>query len=528
MELRGNQKIGSAETREGRDEFQAVDPKTGEALEPRYAEATEAEVDRAFALAAAAHRSWKPLPRARRADLLERIADEIEALGDGLLERAERETALPASPRLAGERGRTTGQLRMLAAAVREGSFLEPRIDRAQPDRQPLPKPDVRSLRQPIGPVAVFGASNFPLAFSVAGGDTAAALAAGCPVVVKAHPHHPGTSEMAASAIRRAVDALGLPEGTFSLVHGRTPAVGAALVTHPEARAVGFTGSFAGGKALFDLAASRPRPIPVYAEMGSTNPVFLLPGALAERADELAEGVTGSVTLGAGQFCTNPGLLIAVRGEGTERFAAALARKLEAAPLGTLLHAGIRAGYDTGLERLRSVAGVSPLTSAPADGTPGCDVRPAAFRTDAATFRSHPELGEEVFGPATVLVECSSAEDLLGLSRGLGGQLTATVHGTAEDIEAFAGLTEILEEKAGRLVFGGYPTGVEVCPSMHHGGPFPATTDPASTSVGTAAIRRFTRPVCYQNAPPGVLPAELRDENPEGLLRLVDGEWSRS
>jgi NADP-dependent aldehyde dehydrogenase len=527
MDLRGNQWIGSSESREGKDELQAVDPKTGEALEPRYVEATAAEVDRAFALAAEAHRSWKRLPRARRAELLDRVAEEIEALGDELLERAERETALPASPRLAGERGRTTGQLRMMAAVVREGSFLEPRIDRGQPDRTPLPKPDVRSLRQPLGPVAVFGASNFPLAFSVAGGDTAAAMAAGCPVVAKAHPNHPGTSEMVARAIRRAVDALGLPEGTFSLVHGRTPAVGAALVTHPEARAVGFTGSFAGGKALFDLAASRPRPIPVFAEMGSTNPVFLLPGALEERAEALAEGVAGSVTLGAGQFCTNPGLLIAVRGDATERFAAVLAQRLDAAPAGTLLHAGIRKGWDAGLRRLASVAGVSRLTAAAEDG-PGCGARPAAFRTDAATFLSHPELAEEVFGPATVLVECRSADELLGLSRELGGQLTATVHGTAADVEAFGGLTEVLEEKAGRLVFGGYPTGVEVCPAMHHGGPFPATTDPSSTSVGTAAVRRFTRPVCYQNAPASVLPAELADENPEGILRLVDGEWSRS
>lgn len=526
IKINGRHCIGFSASREGNDVFAACDPATGAELEPSYAEATAAEIDRALALAQSAHASWKRLPRERRADLLEKIADEIEALGAPLLEAANRETALPL-PRLTGERGRTVGQLRLFAAEVRDGSWLDARIDRAIPDRAPLPKPDVRSFQQALGPVVVFGASNFPLAFSVAGGDTASALAAGCPVVAKGHPAHPATSELVGGAIQRAVQALDLPEGTFSLLHGRSNDLGATLVRDPRVQAVGFTGSLRGGKALFDLAASRPDPIPVYAEMGSTNPVFVLPGALAQGNGNVAAGLAGSVTLGVGQFCTNPGLVVALAGETTQELASSLAAKLGEVPVGTMLHPGIRAAYDAGVERLRSTPGVQALTNGTAQGEVNKSSAAAAlFQTDATTFRDHPGLSEEVFGPSTLLVTCSSKDEMLDLAKGLEGQLTSTLLANDDDLEAFEGLVDVLTEKAGRVIFNGYPTGVEVCPSMHHGGPFPATTAAATTSVGTRAIRRFTRPICFQGAPQQALPLELRDKT-EGLLRMIDSEWSR-
>lgn len=471
-----------------------------------FEDATPAEIDRTLDHASAAHRELKKLPRERRALLLERIAEEIEALGEELIELAGRETHLPPA-RLASERGRTTGQLRLFAEHVREDAWLDVRIDRALPERRPLPRPELRRIERALGPVVVFGAGNFPLAFSVAGGDTAAALAAGCPVVVKAHPHHPGTCELVARAIEKAVVATGMPAGTFALLHGRSEQVGRALVTHPATKAVAFTGSLRGGKALFDLAMARPEPIPVYAEMGSINPVFVLPRALEERGEEIAEGLAGSVTLGVGQFCTKPGLVLVVAGEASERFAQKLAERLAAVPPGTMLHAGVRRGYLAGLERWRGAEARALLDPAQAEG----QARAALFCTGAASLRAHPELAEEVFGPATLLVECADATELEKAAQELRGQLTATVHAAGDDLASFEELVGILEEKAGRLVFGGFPTGVEVCAAMHHGGPFPATTDVRSTSVGTAAIRRFTRPVCYQGAPQEVLPVELRD-----------------
>ena len=521
----GQHLLGGVPSRQGTDTFQALDPTTGETLGVEFVEATMEEIQRAMSLASEAHVVWKRLPRERRAHLLEAIAEEIEALGDELLEEAHRETALPMV-RLMGERGRTTAQLRLFADVVREGSFLEPRIDRAQPARQPLPKPDLRSLRLPVGPVVVFGASNFPLAFSVAGGDTASALAAGCPVVVKAHPSHPRTSEQVASAIAKALRTLDLPAGTFSLVHGRSPEVGAALVEHPETRAVGFTGSLGAGRALFDLAAARPRPIPVFAEMGSTNPVVLLPQALEKRGEEIAQGLAGSVSQGVGQFCTNPGLLLALRGEATETFLQLLASHLDQTAPGTMLHRGIRAQYDAGLERFRNTTGVRQV-SVGASGEELAETRASLCQTDASTFLAHSMLAEEVFGPVTLLVTCSDEEELLHVARSLEGQLTATVHAEAEDLSLVGDLLSILEEKAGRLLFGGYPTGVEICPAMHHGGPYPATTDAGSTSVGTAAVKRFTRPVCYQDLPQELLPVELHDTNPDRILRQVDGSWTR-
>ncbi len=526
MELKGLHYLGTSTSREGEPDFRGIHPENGEELEPSYADATEAEIDEAVRLAVEAHRELKDLGREGRARFLETVAEKIRGLGDPLLERAAAETALPLA-RLTSERGRTVGQLRMFADLVREGSYLDLRIDHAQPDRQPLPKPDVRQMRIALGPVAVFGASNFPLAFSVAGGDTASALAAGCPVVVKAHPNHPGTSEMVAAAVVAAVEECGLPAGTFSLVHGRSVVVGLRLVQHPAIKAVGFTGSFRGGKALFDAAAARPEPIPVFAEMGSINPVFLLPGVLSERPQAIAEGMAASVTLGVGQFCTNPGVMVAPSGAALEYFIAELGAALTKTPDGTMLHAGIRAGYDEGLARLQAVDGVENVTGMGTPSPPGCRAVAVLLNTAASTFLKQEALRDEVFGPSTLMVRCESRDEILAVAESLPGQLTATLHATDDDLEQYRDLVAILERKAGRLIVNGYPTGVEVCPSMHHGGPFPATTDPRFTSVGTAAITRFLRPVCYQGFPSSHLPEELRDENPGGLLRLVDGVWSR-
>ena len=521
----GNHWIAGTATPGDGASFRAIDPTSGETIGPDYPEATVEQVDQAVRRAQQAHRTQRTLPREAWADLLDAIASGLEAAGDPLLERAHRETGLPLA-RLTGERGRTTAQLRSFAEAVREGSWLEARIDRADPGRTPIPKPDVRSLRRPLGPVVVFGASNFPLAFSVAGGDTASALAAGCPVVVKAHPAHPGTSELVGRVISEAVAQVGMDPGTFSLLHGQGHEVGIALVEHPGVRAVGFTGSLAGGKALFDLAQARPRPIPVFAEMGSTNPVFLLPGAVSEGGDSLADALAGSITLGVGQFCTNPGLLLAVAGPDTEALADGLARRLGTIPEGTLLHPGIRRAYDGGAERLASTPGVRRRTPDDLPSGP-CGARPALFECSADTLRAHPQLAEEVFGPSTLLVVADDLADLAELSVRLEGQLTVTIQGTAEDLEAAGSLVDGLEDLAGRVLFGGLPTGVEVCPAMVHGGPYPATTASASTSVGLAAMQRFSRPVCFQDAPQELLPAELRDANPGGILRRVDGAWSR-
>ncbi len=526
MTLHGKNMIAGKASGEGTPSIRAVNPVTGETLDPAFHEAAPEEIDRAVRAADAAFRANRTRPAEAWAELLERIAGEIEALGETLVERVTAETGLPEG-RVRGERGRTTGQLRLFAGVVREGSWVNARIDRALPDRKPVPKPDLRRMLIPIGPVAVFGASNFPLAFSVAGGDTASALAAGCPVVVKAHPAHPGTSELVGRAVTAAVEALGFHPGTFSLVHGAAPAVGLALVRHPRTRAVGFTGSLRAGRALFDAAAARPEPIPVYAEMGSVNPVFVLPGALEARTDDLVRGLLQSVTLGAGQFCTNPGLVFARTGPALDRFVAGIEAEVARASAGTMLHAGIRSAYEEGLARWQTTEGVRPVATGDADAETATPARPAVFTTDAVTFEAHPHLHEEVFGPATMVVRCGSAEALERAARALPGTLTATLHGTDDDLRRHAGLVRILENKAGRLIFNGFPTGVEVCPSMNHGGPYPATTDVRSTSVGTAAVFRFARPVCFQNFPASALPPELRDENPRGLWRLVDGAFTR-
>ena len=498
-----------------------------------FEEASAAHVDGALAAAAQASSDYRRLPAEARAAFLDRIAGELER-ADGLLDAAHRETALPPE-RLAAERGRTAGQLRMFADLVRDGSWVDARIDRALPDRKPLPKPDIRRMLIPIGPVAVFGASNFPLAFSVAGGDTASALAAGCPVVVKAHPAHPATSELAARAVLDAVKASGVPAGVFSLLQSTRHDVAKALVRHPHTKAVGFTGSLRAGRALFDAAVARPEPIPVYAEMGSVNPVFVLPGALAERADAIAEGLKNSVTLGVGQFCTNPGLTIGIDDDRFEQFIRRMEVLIGEAQPGTMLYPAIFESYQAGVRRLAAIDDTRTISSSidagmpldPARGQQECQARPALFATGAATFMRHRELGEELFGPSTVIVRCGSRDEMEAIARRLDGQLTATIHGTPGDLAEYASLISILSDKAGRLIVNGFPTGVEVCPSMQHGGPYPATTDSKTTSVGTAAIHRFARPVAYQNFPQSLLPVELQDANPRGIWRLVDGGMTR-
>ena len=534
MKLTGEQIIGFSFSRQGSAVFNGINPVNGEVLGPFFYEAGLVEVDRAFRLAQNAFLIYRQKRPAEKAAFLERIAEEILALGDELIRRCMEETALPAL-RLQGERGRTVNQLKMFAGLVREGSWVEARIDTAQPERQPVPKPDIRQMHIPLGPVGVFGASNFPLAFSVAGGDTASALAAGCPVVVKAHPAHPGTSELVGRAILNAARETGMPEGIFSLLQGRSVEVGMAMVNHPLTSAIGFTGSFKGGKALFDAAVRRPEPIPVYAEMGSVNPIFLLPGALKEKKEAIAKGLVASVTLGAGQFCTKPGLVFLIESPEVEKFIQLMTVEMSEVAQSTLLTTRIKASYDAGIEARLYIQGVE--VKARGKSNPGnansenneiCRAMPFLLHATAAQFMDNPLLAEEVFGPATVIITASDKEELMKAVSVLGGQLTAALHCTGNELDHYRDLVTLLENKVGRLILNGYPTGVEVCPSMHHGGPFPATTDARTTSVGTAAIKRFVRPICYQDFPANYLPEELKNENPLNVLRLVNNEWTRA
>ena len=527
MKLHGRNIIGGAQSVEGSETFQAVNPATGETLPGGFHSATEAEVARAARAASEATEMLAGLAKEARGGLLRRMAAEILSLGDELIERCNAETGLPAG-RLESERGRTVNQLRMFADLVDEGSWVDARIDTAVPGRTPIPKPDIRRLLVPIGPVAVFCASNFPLAFSVAGGDTASAIAAGNAVIVKAHSSHPGTAELVGTALSRAVEAEGLAPGLFSLLHGPGRTIGISLVTHSEVKAAGFTGSKAGGRALFDAAASRLDPIPVYAELGSTNPVFVLPGALRARGAEIAEGLKNSTTLGVGQFCTNPGLVFGVGSAELDSFVDAAGRLFAATQPATMLNQRIRSAYEEGVGRLRETDGVSVAgESEPAADTTGNEGAAVIFRTDCGTFQQNLILREEVFGPATVVVQGESADELMRIVEGMEGHLAATIHGTEEDLLEHSSLIALLRRKAGRLIFNGFPTGVEVCPSMTHGGPYPATTDVHFTSVGTAAIYRFARPVSYQGFPDAAQPAELQNANPLGIWRTVNGSLTR-
>jgi len=522
MPLQGHQLIGQQSIAAAGNPLYAVNPATGQLLDPGYASGAQHEVDQACQLAWSAFDRYRETSLSGRADFLETIAQQIEAIGDALIERAMLETGLPRA-RLEGERGRTCGQLRLFASVVRAGEWLDVRIDSALPERSPLPRGDLRQRQIALGPVAVFGASNFPLAFSVAGGDTASALAAGCPVVVKAHSAHPGTCELVGRAVQHAVALCGLPEGVFSLLYGVGNELGQALVTHPRIQAVGFTGSRSGGTALMHAANNRPQPIPVYAEMSSINPVVLMPAALLARAETLGQAFVASLNMGAGQFCTNPGLVLAVKGEALDRFIAAAADSVAQTAPQTMLTPGIYKAYSTGLTLLRENSRVRQIASSTLPTESASPCHSTLFLADAADFIGDERLQAEVFGSCALVIECADLAQLQAVLEHLEGQLTATVHMDDADHAAARDLLPTLERKAGRILANGWPTGVEVCQAMVHGGPWPATSDSRSTSVGTAAIYRFLRPVCYQDIPQMLLPEALRDGNPLAISRLVDG-----
>lgn len=502
--------------------LQSHDANSGKVLPFIFHQATEIEVAAAATAAQAAYPAYRNLPAVRRAEFLEAIAAEIDALGDDFIAQVCQETALPTM-RIQGERGRTSGQMRLFARVLRRGDFYGARIDRALPERQPMPRPDMRQYRIGVGPVAVFGASNFPLAFSTAGGDTAAALAAGCPVVFKAHSGHMATAEWVAAAIIRAAEKTGMPKGVFNMIYGG--GVGEWLVKHPAIQAVGFTGSLRGGRVLCDMAAARPQPIPVFAEMSSINPVLVLPEALKQRGEQIAGGLVGSVVMGCGQLCTKPGLVIGIRSPEFSSFLERVTALIGEQPAQTMLNAGTLQSYEKGLANLRNHAGIKHLAGQEQEGN---QARPQLFQADVSLLLDGDELlQEEVFGPTTIMVEVADKAELMHALSGLHGQLTATLVAEPADVDAFGDLLGLLEEKAGRLLFNGYPTGVEVCEAMIHGGPYPATSDARGTSVGTLAIDRFLRPVCYQNCPDDLLPDALKNTNPLGIVRLLDGVSSR-
>ncbi|QDD89088.1 aldehyde dehydrogenase (NADP(+)) [Pseudomonas oryzihabitans] len=519
MQIQGKNYIGGTRSGEGEVRVYSIDATTGEQLPYEFFQASPAEVDAAAHAAEQAAPLYRKLSAEKRATFLDAIADELDALGDDFVQLVCQETALPAG-RIQGERGRTSGQMRLFAKVLRRGDFHGARIDTALPERKPLPRPDLRQYRIGLGPVAVFGASNFPLAFSTAGGDTAAALAAGCPVVFKAHSGHMVTAEYVADAIIRAAEKTGMPKGVFNMIYGG--GVGEQLVKHPAIQAVGFTGSLRGGRALCDMAAARPQPIPVFAEMSSINPVVVLPEALKVRGDNIANELTASVVLGCGQFCTNPGLVIGLRSPEFSGFLERLAGFMNEQAPQTMLNPGTLKSYEKGVAALLAHPGVQHLAGASQEGN---QARPQLFKADVSLLLKNDELlQEEVFGPTTVVVEVADEAQLQQALQGLHGQLTATLLAEPADLQRFEAIIGLLEQKAGRLLLNGYPTGVEVCDAMVHGGPYPATSDARGTSVGTLAIDRFLRPVCYQNYPDAFLPEALQNANPLGIQRLVNGE----
>jgi NADP-dependent aldehyde dehydrogenase len=524
--LSGRSLIGFQQGNSSGEPFCATDPTTGHFLQPGFFAATKEEVDLAGRLASDAFVAYGRTSGRVRGAFLRTLAEKIESIASEIIERAQQETALPPA-RLQGETARTCAQLRLFAEVAEEGSWVAARIDRGDSERKPTPKPDIRSLLRPLGPVVVFGASNFPLAFSVAGGDTASALASGNTVIVKAHAAHPGTSELVGQMVRDSVRECGLPEGVFSLLFGSGAEIGTLLMKHPLVRAGGFTGSRTSGRILMDVAASRPDPIPFFAEMSSTNPVFILPGALRERGDSIAAGLHTSFTLGAGQFCTKPGMVFLPHGDNAATFTDKLRHLVNGSAPFHLLTRAICSSYDSALvERKNNTAVRVVAELANAERGAGFEVGSALFETDADTFLDS-DLDAEIFGPTTLLVHHSKRDQILEIARSLEGHLTATIHGTLEDLHDFSDLISILEGKVGRLVFNGFPTGVEVSHAMVHGGPYPSTSDGRSTSVGTRAIFRFTRPVCYQGFPDDALPEELRDSNPLRIWRMIDGATTR-
>ena len=509
------------------DTFKALNPATGAELEDDFQTATLEDVNEALTLAEKAFAVFRQVDKDHKAAFLRGIADEIMALGDELIERAISESGLPLA-RLQGERGRTTGQLKMFADLVQEGSWVEAVIDSALPDRLPAARPNISRMMVPVGTVVVFGASNFPLAFSVAGGDTASALAAGCPVIVKAHPAHPGTSALVAGAVKKAAEKNGLPKGVFSILYDNGYTIGEALVQHPKTKIVTFTGSYKGGMALLKMARERDEPIPVFAEMGSINPVLLMPDALENKAADIAAQYAASITLGTGQFCTNPGLLIAVKSAGLERFKHALGSAIENSASGTMLTTGICKNYDHLSAQMFNTPGVNLLARAGNINPEKANQALAAVtEVNAAVFLSNPKLKEEVFGPYSLLVVADDMEQMEQVIDSVTGQLTTTVMAEPSDLKNNSALLNKLNNVAGRIILNNVPTGVEVCQAMQHGGPFPATSDSRFTSVGTGAIKRFVRPVSWQNWPDEILPDELKKDNPVKIWRLVDNEWTK-
>lgn len=522
LNLTGHNYIGGERIASGSIQHKSIDASTGEALPYVFIQATPEEVDAAAVSAAAAYPIYRNLSAARRAEFLEAIANEIDELGDDFVAIVTQETALPAG-RIQGERGRTSGQMRLFAKVLRRGDFYGARIDRALPERQPLPRPDIRQYQIGVGPVAVFGASNFPLAFSTAGGDTASALAAGCPVVFKAHSGHMATAECVANAIIRAAEKTGMPQGVFNMIFGSS--VGEALVKHPAIQGVGFTGSLKGGRALCDFAAARPQPIPVFAEMSSVNPVVVLPSALRARGATVAKELAASVVMGSGQFCTKPGLVLGIRSAEFSEFITQLGDAITAQSSQTMLNTGTLKSYATGISQLHAHSKINHLAGGEQTGKQSVA---QLFGADVSMLLEGDQLlQEEVFGPITVVVEVADQSELTRALQSMHGQLTATLIAEHDDLSTFTELLNVLEVKVGRVLLNGYPTGVEVCDAMVHGGPYPAASDARGTSVGTLAINRFLRPVCYQNCPDDFLPEALKNANPLGIQRLVDGVSSR-
>jgi len=524
--ITGKNYIGNERSAKGSKTYKTFNPKLNLENDWNFYEATEGELNEATKLALEAFESYRNFSGNRKAGFLRVIADEIEDLGDLLIETYCRESGLPEG-RAKGERGRTVGQLRTFAATLEDGSWIEASIDTAQPNRTPVPKADIRKMLFPVGPVAVFGSSNFPLAYSTAGGDTASALAAGCPVIVKSHPMHAGTGELVASAIQNAAKKTDMPNGVFSNLNSSGIEVGQRLVKHPAIKAVGFTGSIRGGTALYKLANERPEPIPVFAEMGSINPVVILPSALEEKGSYWAEQYAGSIMLGAGQFCTNPGLILGLKSKSLDTFINTLGKEIAKLEPSCMLHPNIYKNYEKGKQSAASQVGTTPITNFETEPQPYF-AQQLVLTTDGKNFQENSKLHQEVFGPFSIVVQCDDARQLTTIINQLEGQLTGTIIGSEQELGANSGVVAALGSRVGRIIFNGVPTGVEVCPSMVHGGPFPASTDSRFTAVGPYAIKRWVRPVAFQNWPQDFLPDPLKDENPLQILRLVNGVYSDS
>jgi len=526
MSLTGLHFIGSEQVEQNNksslNTFNAINPLTGVILQPNFVEGTVSHAEFASKLAAIAFEKFSQTSSIERAEFLETIADEIMKLGNELITRAMQETALPKA-RLEGERGRTCNQLKLFAEVLREGSWVNAIIDTSDNDREPLAKPDTRSMNIAIGPVVIFGASNFPLAFSVAGGDTASAFAAGCPVIVKAHPAHPGTSELVSSAIIKAINKCYLPNGTFSMIQGSRNLIGESLVMQPPIKAVGFTGSIKAGRALFDIAMSRPIPIPFYGELGSINPVFLLDVDEQFDVKKFATSYVSSVIMGVGQFCTNPGLLVVQKSEQLNKLLKSINACIQESKPGTMLTKAIKSSLNTGVYELKQQKGIKLL----GESNTLNEIKNSIFIVTAKEFIKNLQLQEELFGPVSLVVICSNQQEISQVAISLQGQLTATIYTQMKDSKFVKKLSNKLRNVAGRILFNSFPTGVEVCRSMVHGGTYPAATDSRSTSVGTLAIYRFTRPVCFQDMPENILPKSLKNDNPLQIYRMIDGHYTK-